>query len=371
MSLRDYLDVRDTQFSYFVHKYSGTTRFQTQTLLVPTDPDTQFGGTSWSVVPHRGDLITRIILAVQFEETNIRFVDGAGTYMIEYADLFFERQLIERVYGEYIELTNDISVPLGKQSELSNVVGKNQQTFSPCSFYLTLPFSFVRRGLPLAAFAEDMKIEVRIKYRDSLLLAYQSNFAGNYVDPYIRRTPIKDSFYIDYVYLSDDEAKQMKNSTHEYLIEQVQMYQSTIPSGSSNTSLNLSFTNPVKDMFFLIQDPGVTAPYIYSSNLINLNLVLNGQDIVNQSALYLGKIQPMDYYTRTPTRTFYAYSFCIDPENNDPTGHVNFGRVYRQTLNLTTVPVSWDSIVRVYARSYNIFRIVDGKGTMLFNNVTI
>lgn len=370
MSLRDFLDETKSSFSYFINRYDGTTRFQTQTLDVTPDSEARFGGASWTNLPHKGDLISRIILKVDFEDEGVSFVQSAGTYMIDYAELYFERQLIERVYGEYIELWNDLTVPQGKQPLLTTLHGKGVFSQSPKSFYVVLPFSFVKRGIPLVAL-RDQKIQLKIQYRDTSMFALQQNDAGNYIDPYDRQIPISQTLYIDYVYLTDSEAKEFEGRPLEYLIEQVQYYQGTVPAGSSNVTLALNFTNPVKDMFFILQDTGAVA-YSYSSNLQSLNLVLNGQDVIPAqigTSLYLGSIQPMDYYTRSPTHNFYVYSFCLDPENDDPTGHLNFGRIQRQDVNLSVVPSSVDTYFRVYARSYNIFKIEAGKGLMLFNNL--
>jgi len=371
MSLRDFLDANEATHSYFLNKYDGTTRFQVQTLEVSTDSDARFGGTSWTVLPHRGDVISRIILKVEFEETNLAFIQSAGTYMIDHIELYCGRQLIERIYGEYIELLNDLTVPEGKQPSLSTIHGKGVFARSPNSFYVVVPFSLVKRGLPLAALKEDTVIQIKIQYRDGFTFAAQSNDAGNFILPYERRTPINQKFLVDYVYLSDDEAKGLQTKPLEYIIEQVQFFQGTIPALTSNVSFNLNFTNPVKDMFFLIQDSNAT-PYSYSSNLQNLSLVLNGQNVISPDIgipLYLHNVQTMDYYTRTPNHNFFVYSFCLDPENDDPTGHLNFGRIARQTINVSTRSASSDSYFRVYARSYNIFKIENGAGLMMFNNL--
>ena len=207
MSLRDFLDANEATHSYFLNKYDGTTRFQVQTLEVNTDSDTRFGGTSWTVLPHRGDVISRIILKVEFEETDLSFIQSAGTYMIDHIELYCGRQLIERVYGEYIELLNDLTVPEGKQPSLGTIHGKGVFARSPLSFYVVVPFSLIKRGLPLAALKEDTVIQIKIQYKDGFTFAAQANDAGNFILPYERRAPINQKFLVDYVYLSDDEAK--------------------------------------------------------------------------------------------------------------------------------------------------------------------
>jgi hypothetical protein len=105
-------------------------------------------------------------------------------------------------------------------------------------------------------------------------------------------------------------------------------------------------------------------------NINNLELTLNGYEIIPRdigNPLYLRVVQPMDYHTRVPGTNFYMYSFCLDPENPNPTGHINFGRISDQVLNLNLVLNPLPRVIRVYARSYNIFIVEKGIAKVLFN----
>jgi hypothetical protein len=62
----------------------------------------------------------------------------------------------------------------------------------------------------------------------------------------------------------------------------------------------------------------------------------------------------------------YNYSFAIDPESVLPTGQVNMSRIYNKNLYLTLTGNLQDRDVRVYAKSYNILRIQNGLGGVLF-----
>lgn len=113
-------------------------------------------------------------------------------------------------------------------------------------------------------------------------------------------------------------------------------------------------------------------PITLTENLVNLQLVLDGYEVIAQdiaTPLYLRGVQPMDFHTRIPSSTlFYIYSFCLDPENIEPTGHLNFGRIQQQILNMNVVSSTQSRYTRVYARSYNIFTTEKGRGQLLFNS---
>jgi hypothetical protein len=106
-------------------------------------------------------------------------------------------------------------------------------------------------------------------------------------------------------------------------------------------------------------------------HLTSLQFQVDGNDLIPEelgTPLFLRVIQPMDYHTRTPTRTiFYIYSLCIDPENIEPTGTINLGRIQKQFLTVNVVPSTQRRLLRVYTRSYNIFSSDNGIGKLLFN----
>ena len=94
------------------------------------------------------------------------------------------------------------------------------------------------------------------------------------------------------------------------------------------------------------------------------------------SGVYLGTSQFLDYHTRVPTRPFYMYSFSLDPENPDPTGSVNLGRIKNQYFDFFLQPMpGWrnpsDRVLTIWARHYTFLEIdgfktiknlFDGKG---------
>jgi hypothetical protein len=68
------------------------------------------------------------------------------------------------------------------------------------------------------------------------------------------------------------------------------------------------------------------------------------------------------------------YSFCISPEEHQPSGALNFSRIDNAQLKLTFKGVDADKQpqdtrdVYVYALSYNVLRILSGMGGLAFSN---
>jgi hypothetical protein len=194
------------------------------------------------------------------------------------------------------------------------------------------------------------------------------------------------SLPVEYVFLAEEEVKYIQGAKIDYVITQIQM--ASVGVLSNTTTLNgykLYFINPVKELFFVIQDTTAVTNNDYfnyfnnstsSQQLVNLQLQFNGENNIDPTVaddLYLGYVQFMNNHTRVPQLGFYNYSFSIDPENYLPTGQVNMSRIMNQNLWLNLTPNTSSRTVRVYAVSYNILRVQNGLGGALFidNNTSV
>ena len=147
----------------------------------------------------------------------------------------------------------------------------------------------------------------------------------------------------------------------------------------------MSFINPVKELYFVIQRQGVT-PFDYDNtlqvsgdklvlyeNLDYLELILDGDNIITEetgNVIFLKAVQGAIHHSKTQLiRRFYSYSFACEPEKWYPTGQVNFSIIKEQILNLSMTPcTSYARQIRVYALSYNILRVGGGIASTLFNS---
>lgn len=366
------------QFTYFLDEFSARPKFQSQMLTFQFEGQPLYGSLYTQPVPHAGDLITRMYIRVHLpalpNDPNTGkpvsiYGDSAGNYMIEYAELLIDRKSIERYYGEYNELMQEVAEPETKQTILSALTGKNVTPSTATTFYIYIPFSVCERGFPLCALNQG-STEIRIKFRNSTEFTFP---------PYQITDIIRGDLLFEYVYLSDFEARAFQMKPRQYLVEQSQLFQGSIYPGQTQVNYFMNFINPIKELFIVIKYQQTTSNlfnYDYTEgntrhHLVNLNIKLDGSDLIPLelgTPMYLSVIQPMDYHTRIPTRTlFYIYSLSLDPENIEPTGSTNFGRIAKQLLVMNVNPSVFPRFVNVYARSYNIFATENGIGKLLFN----
>ena len=236
--------------------------------------------------------------------------------------------------------------------------------------------------------------------------------------------------YSDFFYLDTDERRRFSQMSHEYLVEQLQFTgkESFVVknSGETNSTVRLNFNHPTKAIYFtaepsqlssaateagLLPNPfynghchpvkvhnaqkqvraGIMNPVgpYDNSPFADVGLMLNGHDRFSQrSGSYFSWVQPYQHHTRCASTdlrhgSWYGmYSFCLSPEEHQPSGALNFSRIDNAQLKLvfkegdsdftkghsSSSPFGASSSdtsehtrdVYVYALSYNVLRILSG-----------
>lgn len=359
--------IGDPEITYFLEKYTGQVPFAKRLEVLSFDTDVRFGTDNIVKITKRGDMITNIYLKFLPPIIPTAFCDSVMTYMIEYVEILLNGQMIERLYGEYIEMMFDLKTPKGKQTTLKYLSGRVYPLTSGVinsEYTLPLPFYCLQKGFEM----KDALVQLRIILKKSSLFT---------IPAYEYTLPINMQILVEYAYLGFEFKREIQ------LLEQVQRVEFLAPQGVNNVRLQLGFMNPVKEFFLVIQNTNAfsfdfTTDGAFSvdqssytngttEQLSNLVFKLNNADRIDKYIgvpLYLRVVQAMEYHTRVPDRKFYMYSFSLDPESVIPTGQINMSRINNQILELTMNPSSQNRFIRVYAVSYNFIK--DGK--VLFPN---
>jgi hypothetical protein len=121
----------------------------------------------------------------------------------------------------------------------------------------------------------------------------------------------------------------------------------------------------------------------------NIQLNAHNRFEVRQGS-YFNYVQPYQHHTRTPADGINSYSFCLKPEDHQPTGTANLSRIDTTMLNMTfadplrgadqqdwslgssktVVPLDFvtDSRLYIFATNYNVLRIMSGMGGLAYSN---
>ena len=355
------------EVTYFVERYTGQTQFAYRVDEVQFQSDmTVFGAETYSVVSKSGDLITNMYLRVDMPSAippGSVVLNSVGTLMIKYIELYIGTQLIERLWGEFIEMKMDLEVPQTKQRALTTLTGRGSLT-SMATYVIPIPFSCFKKGLPICAIEEDVTVRV-LFYPSTMFSSINTS------------TEINPILNVEYTYLSQNEVDYIKKSPQIFIFEQVQRVEYFVPVGINTVTCPLQFSNPVKEMFLVIQN-STAQGYDYSNvtggttdQLSNLSLVFNTTERIAFNVgtpIFLRNIQALEFHTRIPDRLFYMYSFSLDPEGDEPTGHVNFSRIQFQNLILNMNASTSNRNIIVYATNYNFLTIDKGRAPVMFPN---
>lgn len=334
-------------------------QFSHQVTRLQFPKDVHFGDDVSIWIAKVGDVaLGNMYLRVDWPATST-VDDSAGTRMFEFVELRYENDLLERHYGESLELMNDLSVTTGKQQVLTTLLGKGL-TSNLSSYYIRMPF---RLNLPLCALKKAPVF--RVKFRPS-----QEFSTLNWT------LPIKVNLFVDYVYVTKAERDYFKTSKIDYLTHTIQRLQFTADARTTKSTFLTEFTRPVKELYWVIQTNG-SAAYDFTNagidQLVSLRLQFNGIDVILPeigTPLFLRTIQGLENHTRVPDRRFYMYPFAIDPEHpTQPTGSVNMSALTHQMHTLELSPCISSRQVRIYAVTHNVVRIANGAATSLFDNV--
>jgi len=294
---------------------------------------------------------------------NTAVEDSVATLFIQHVELYIGSTLVERIYGEFIALKFDVEIPQGKQPALTNLIGKGT-TVAASSYTVPLPFSILKKGVPLCAFREPVTFRI--------VTNMTNTFTIPPVDVY---DPVPAYLHVEYTYLGQKELEYIRRTPQIHIVEQVQLAEFACPQGSRAVRCNLGFSNVTKELYFVIQnDSALGYDFLASSNveqISSLELLFNTTERISTeigTPLFLRVIQGLEFHTRVPGYYFYMYSFSLDPESRRPSGGVNLSRIQNQILKLNLNPSSSSRSIRVYAINYNFLEVQNGSATVMFSN---
>jgi hypothetical protein len=251
------------------------------------------------------------------------------------------------------------------------------------NFYLPLRFWFCKdigSSLPL----------ISLQYHEVDIII---NFSGIYaLDNFIDDV----NLWANYIYLDTDERRRFAQVSHEYLIEQVQRQDFTVPENPTDLRCKLKLNHPVKELIWVIRkdkwgENKGTKPQMLSFSFdtnslfvipytINteVRLILNGHDRFEKQTIdYFTRYQPYKYHENLSRSllidTIAVYSFALKPEEHQPSGTCNFSRINTSILEITNLntgdsSMNSESILTVFAINYNVLRIMSGMGGLAYSN---
>jgi len=311
--------------------------YSKQSIVHPWPYDIHIGDDSTISIPSSGDIMHTAHLKITWP-SDAPALTAPATALIDFMELLYDGEVIERVYGENMYINNDLEVPTAKQPGLSNLIGPSMTTF-----YIQLPFTILDTGLPLCALDQQPKLRVVFNKR-----------ASTYTKP------IKTELLVEYVYIPQKELEYMKTHTLTYSTRSYQRLQFVVGAGTSNVSVLSEFVNDVNELYWVVQNTGADGVYDYGGrdSVRSVRLTFNGSDVLVPeigTGQYLRVVQPLQHHARVSSNYYYMYSFVCP---------VNMSKVLRQQHTINLIENGYERRVTLYAKSLNEFRVGNGIGHM-------
>jgi hypothetical protein len=377
----------------------------------------------------QNEINSQIEVVSQLTSNAPRFswIEDLGHYITQTSELFINTVSIEKLTSDWMNIWNEINLPVGKQKGYNKMIGNveiltnfTSHTLPKYQLKIPLPFYFNRYNnaglsIPLISLLHsDLKLTLQLEKLENLIIS----------DPltkFITSGRPKMKLYLKYIYLENEERKMFAQSKHEYLIEQ-ENYRSYSHYGTQfKTKINLK--QPVKDMFWFAQpkvnvtnkqyfnytdskyykllsnydrydeDNPVTeqsrifyqqlyakypniayipmcinnkikvAPYPTKSPINNTQLILNGQKRFDEDSELTTKIN-LHRYDNLPVNGVHAYSFARYPNEYQPSGSCNFSQLGDAFFLLDTDDGEYN--VQIMARNYNLLKIMGGQASTVY-----
>ena len=329
------------QITFFKVVYRRHTNFSIESIQQTFNGTPGIGKRVTCQISRNGDLVHKLYV-VFTNPSDDHLTDGRDC--IAKVEVEIGGQLIDRQYGDWMKIWNELTLPAGKEDGYNEMIKatSNIDPIPNTKAYVPLEFWFCRNiglALPLIAL-QYHEVKINIEFSS---------------------TGFSDAtLWADYIFLDTDERRRFAQLSHEYLIEQVQ-FTGGESINSSNLSAKLSFNHPVKELIW--QESG-------QAKLGKTKLMLNGNDrFAERDTKYFTHVQPYQHHTNIPDSdcNINVYSFALKPEEHQPSGTLNMSRIDTAQLKISDISQATGE-VNIYAHSYNVLRILSGMGGLAYSN---
>ena len=275
--------IGNPEITFFKTVYRRHTNFAKESIIQHINGKVGHGRTVNIDITRAGDLLGAIWLQLRppfFTTTDTwYYTQGLGNALIKRVDLVIGGQLIDRQYGEWMSIWEELSVSTGRRPGLDAMTLTNvpmtelaTKTSEGAAPYLNVPlqFWFCRNpalALPIVAMSlHEIRLQIEFGNLEDITSSYKPSTAtnpayyplvvpnDNNMSDYASGTNMECEVWATYYHLDSDERRQLVQNPLEYLIEQVQFKGSQeYREDTRNIKYDMGFANPVKEIIWGIR----------------------------------------------------------------------------------------------------------------------
>lgn len=254
------------QITFFKVVYRRHTNFSIEPIQQVFNGLVNWGHSVSATISRNGDLLYRMYITVTLPSVpsngseQFRWLNWLGHIIVQQAEIVIGGQRIDRHYGHWLHIWNELTQTFGHQAGYATMVGNvpklvqsTTDATPSITLYVPLRFWFNRNvGLALPLIA--------LQYHDVQVNLNVANVQDCYWNSAGGRVPgdlLDVSLWVDYIYLDTDERRRFAQASHEYLIEQLQ-FNGDMPINNTTELVKMAFNHPVKEVIWTIQKGSLT-----------------------------------------------------------------------------------------------------------------
>ena len=271
------------QITFFKVVYRRHTNFAMESIEQVFNGAADFGRKVTATISRNGDLIHKTYLRVELPSVilppgvSFRWLNWVGHILIKSVEIEIGGQRIDKHYGDWLHIWNELTQTAGHQLGYANLVGNLPALVNPRTnatsasvtvpgeiLYVPLEFWWCRNpglALPLIAL-QYHEVKINLEFNDvkncywSGIVAHDASGNVTTVTTDLTKVQVPSlssaSLFVDYIYLDTDERRRFSQAAHEYLVEQLQFTGDESTSQTFN-KIKLNFNHPCKELIWVVQ----------------------------------------------------------------------------------------------------------------------
>ena len=320
------------------------------------------------------------------------WVNEIGHAIIQRVCFSIGGQVIDTLHSHYMHMWEELTGQPGKR--LEEMIGKRytraqlvHDSSRDRKLYVPLPFYFTQHSgnaLPLVSL-QFHSVQIHVKFSPLCELVqvshkevdvYKLQQNTGEISSMLMDNDIKAMLDTTYIYLDMEERDRFALGSFQQLITQVQ--RSFMLGKDTTKTHQLNFNHPCIEILWAVQRNrmiGHNNTFDYSGQghtdpMIRATLKVNNLTRFDREATFFRLKVPYEVHTNIPRNFIYCYSFALKPEDCQPSGSLNFSRIDNVEFSIDVAQNVADTGFHVimFARNFNILRLKEGLGGLLFSN---
>ena len=371
----------DPEMSFFSNIYVKHVNFSMESINLLFTDIPGFGKTSFLTIKRNGDLLHKLYLELTLPtQAGSYWTNRIGFNLINRVEFYIGNKIIDRMYGIWMHIWTELTHKTDMKQLLTPMIGSTGPNGTTnglscdTAHKLIIPlfFYFCRNpglSIPLNAIRNNQNLSLKFFFETKATCVQSGDL------------PVDDftdaSVWADYIFLETEQNRLYVQKPLEYLIE-VGQHKEIRMVESGTKSILLGFSLPCKELYWIIYNIDSTGDKFTdftddaqpnpNNMMVDMQLIFNTKNVFSSGARdanYFNYVQAYQHHKGYPDLGINCYSFALNPEEYQPSGFINMGRISIATMAIT--PIINNGLIHIFGLCYNVLKIEFGNIKLEYN----